>query len=46
MGEGVGRAMGVGTEWELRMGRKLTQQDAVDFEPKPCLLYNVFLTVR
>ena len=46
MGEGLGRAMGVGTEWELRMGRKQTQQDAVDFEPKLCLPCGVFLTVR
>ena len=28
MGEGVGRAMGVGAKWELQMDRKSTQQDA------------------
>ena len=32
MGEGVRRAMGVSRKWELRMDRKLTEQDAVDIE--------------
>ena len=43
MGEGVGRAMGVGTKWELRID-KPTQQDAVDFEPNLCLRFSFCLT--
>ena len=46
MGEGVGRAMGVGTKWELRMDRKPTQQDVANFEPKLCLLCSFFLTAH
>ena len=46
MGEGVRRAMGVGTKCELQMDRKPTQQDAANFEPKLCLLCSSFLTAR
>ena len=46
IGEEVGRAMGVGTRWELQMDRKPTQQDAVEFEPKLCLLCSFFLTAH